>query len=532
MSSKASIKQAIKKAITENNIAQLEKLKKAFDEVHDGKEEVKVGRLTITPMNLPEDAEYENICKILQRPLMIAPSIPNAKMSLLPDLWMGSLQKPSSLKICKDGIMIPKFDGVSAGAKFVRNADNEIVLQLAQTRGIKANITSKLTLLTTDLCKALNEYKPFKGIPDFMICIRGEIVLKDKTLTESAPAPYVSGKINGYEDVFKAAVDTMEFVPYEVMRLTKYGEKIRITQRECFDLLRELNQLKFEPKPFTEDVRGVFDAFCNELKEPLDGVVYCSLDWAYPITEAETMPAVYGKWAWKPSEEAESTLTGFEYSLSRDGKLEPMATYEEITIGGKKYSRAKIAIGRIISLSGIGIGSKITVRLSNGISPFIADFEPPSSGIVYEIPTECPACGSKLILTKGVNTTLKCTNTKSCPAIKLQKYKYFLKTLNVKGIADKKLQSLKRLNFSQIISKYISSKELLKCVMKSDVKTLFQAIGYGGKKTVEKMLKSNELEDISAEYVENCISDVSEVLEKISDGDEFIDDVNELINAH
>ena len=538
MSTKERVNKVIEKAIKENDIGTLKILKDAFDKVHESGETVEISKpkLIITPENLPEDEDYEFICKILETPLRIPATIVNSKPSLLSDLWMGSLSKHDTIKVCKDGIMFPKFDGCSAGLKFVKDGDGKIVLFLAQTRGIKANITSKMRLLVTDLLDALNACERFKKLSELMICIRGEVVIKDKELTDSAPAPYIAGKINGGDEVFQKALDTIEFVPYEIMRLTEGKNKIRMTQEECFEFLKEINQLKFEPLPMEkydlEEVKTAFDEFSETLSQPLDGVVYCSKSWTYPITEAETMPASYGKWAWKPSKEETSHVTGFEYSIGRDGKIEIMMTYDEITIDNKNYSRAKIAIARLLALKGIGVGSEITVRLAAGISPFISDFIPSDDIKEYKLPKRCPFCKSSLKLSQGANTTLKCLNV-NCPEIKLQKYKNFLKVIGIKGIAEKTIRKLKTVSLESIIDKHLDEDKFKTTIMKLTVQQLFQALGFGGKQTVLKSLKGTPLEGKGDSTIDTELDNVLDVLKSSNeDEDEFLEEIHSVLLSY
>lgn len=522
-----SLDKIIKTAINNEDVETLSIIKDALDKVHSTGESVKIDslKITITPENLPPDSVYETIVKILEVPLKIPNPVKNMRLSKIPDLWMGSLPKFDTIKQVSNGIMMPKFDGVSAGLKFIRDDDKKVVLQLAQTRGVKANITSKMSLLTEDLLKALNaKYRNEKG---FMMCIRGEVVLKNKSSTKSAPAPFIAGKINGGEDVFRDALDQMEFIPYEIMRT---NDK-RFTQEETFKLFRELGCLKFEPIPVKsgtlDEVKEAFAQYESELHNPLDGIVYCSKDWTYPITEAETMSASYGKYAWKPSKDELSTVVDFEYSISRDGKIEVMMIYDEITIDGKNYSRAKVGINRLLALKGIGIGSEIVVKLSNGISPFITDFVENPSIIPYELPTECPFCKRKLTLSIGKNSTLRCKN-ENCPEVITQKYKNFLKVLGFKGISDKRLEKLDSITLDKIIQEYINERTFVKEMKETTVNQLFQAIGYGGKQTTSKKLSGTSLEDNTDALIPSVINDVLEVLHQ-KRTDVFIADVEQTL---
>lgn len=538
MSSPADVNKIIDKAIHDNDIGVLQKLKDAFDDVHTNDTEVKVECydtvLIINSTNLPSDDTYESINRLLTIPLRIPPPSKRTGPKYLPELWMGSFPKPTTIKKLPKGIMMPKFDGVSAGAKFIKNDDGNIVLTLAHTRQGQ-NITTKMQKLSSIIIDALS--KEFADDYDLNICIRGEIVIKDKALSTSAPAPYVAGKINGGDEVFDAALDTITFVPYEVMR---FNDK-RLTQEEVHSLFRKMGVLYYEPIPMKnydiEECKEALETFSSQTTMPLDGVVYCSSTWTYPITNAETMDSVYGKYAWKPSKDAISTLTAIEYSIARDGKLEPMVLYEPIVIEGKNYSRAKISISRLLTLKGIGIGSRIIVKIANGISPYIDEFEPNDDVVSYTFPKKCPFCNSKLKLTVSEkNSTLRCLNT-NCVEIKVQCYKNFMKVMSIKGVAEKKIQSLKPLTFDNIINTYFDAINIKNIVLGAKIKTLFQALGYGGEQTVLKLLNTTQLKSIIAKddnvIVNDYINDVTETLNQLNESkSEFIDDAIDLLISY
>jgi hypothetical protein len=58
---------------------------------------------------------------------------------------------------------------------------------------------------------------PFSDIKT--ITIRGEIVLKNKNLSNTAPASIVAGKINGSLEIWLSYVKNIEFISFEIIRV-------------------------------------------------------------------------------------------------------------------------------------------------------------------------------------------------------------------------------------------------------------------------------------------------------------------------
>ena len=126
-------------------------------------------------------------------------------------------------------------------------------------------------------------------------------------------------------------------------------------------------------------------------------------------------------------------------------------------------------------------------------------------------------------MSKGVDVTLKCLN-KNCPAIKLQKYKNFLKVVGIKGVAERKLQGLDDIVFEDIIKEYLDKKTFKDTIYNSTVQLIFQALGFGGKQTVLKTLKETPLFSKIEAKVSTCKAEVLDVLKDLMSGDEFLED--------
>lgn len=556
------LSEKIKVAIAKQDIEALYELKDICDRIHETGESYK----NYTPKDLPSDALYEEMVRTINAAAAEMTDEITAddaatytktkrhKEKLIPDLWMGSITKETEILEIENALMLPKFDGCSCGVKLKRYiANSEFELVQAITRGTmegydtkRSDITEKFAMLADPFVKALSspqasmyrfddKIRPDKNFGNVLqITLRGELVLKDKSKCDSAPASVVAGKINGHMAVWQDGINMIEFVPYEIIRfrydLTDSYNYYIPTQMETITFFDKLGLIHFPVDMCDlnadelETVQEHFKYLNEAIPQPLDGVVYCSKDWRYPAFSAQTTPKQYGKYAWKPSSEATSTLKSITYSLARDGKFTFILSYDPIKINGKRYLNAKTATSRMVQLHGMGIGSVITVKLAGDISPMITDFINEDDEVeVYELPDKCPFCGKKTVLKKGKTPTLSCTN-QACPEITKQKYIYFFKNLSIKGIAEGKLSKLKDLRFKTVVDTYFELKFISSKLLKTDTRSFMVAIGLGGIQAVSKKLKDNTSMNPLATVKVN-FQDIKAYLSHEMKGDPFVADV-------
>lgn len=517
--------------------------------------------LTITKDNLPPDSDYElieSIAKTTQQAVSTSEILTKTTtISLsttdIPALWMGSLPKSDEIHKCiktiidaKDKkipdesiLVIPKLDGISCGIHFQINDDNDITIYKAVTRQ-QVVITNKIKELPTAInIKKLCDYLIKNNISD--IFIRGEIIVKDKKQIQSAPAAYVSGKINGGNDVFQKSKNTLIFIPYEMMRGLSNKETVRFTQKEAFDLFQSIcddyaSHILFKTMSKSEFERefgdNTFECIAQlNTRYPLDGYVYCFENWQYPISKAATTDSVYGKYAWKPTSMSTAKIMSIEYNITRDNRIGLEINYTPFVLNGKVYKRTKTAISQIIALKSttdFGIGSTVKIKLAGDISPYLMDILEPVGS--YKIPKACPFCGSPTKLSGGKNPTLKCQNI-NCVEVLIQKYKTFLTSIGIKGIAEGKLTKVinvhstkltslnkyKALRFSNISNDF-QNINIRNTVINTPITKFFQACGFGGAQTVLKLFEGTPLIDKYLSNVGEYLDDVFEVMSGIIQG--------------
>lgn len=506
------------------------------DKLHNG-EEVK----GYTKKDLPPDSIYEQYKNKLNND-------DSNKMEKNPIMYMGSIPKEKEIKNIDHAIIMPKFDGCSIALRFKIDIDKkEGILIQSHTRGsdvgndrINSDLTEKMKLLIPKIYfkKSKIIEKLFKLIPTY-INIRGEVVLKNKDLDENgynktAPAADIAGKINGGIEVFQNYLSKIRICAFEISKVERLNERSKFFTQET--VLKILNNIYYlDPngnnKIYLKDYKAyigntkeinfesLYEQYQDEDPRPLDGIVYCGINWKYPNKLEDTTATKYGKFAWKPNNEIIVNIKKIEYSIGRDGDYSPMIIYDKIKLD-KNYERAKSAISKLNILieNGLGINAKAMMRLNHGINPQIYEILTPAE-IKFKLPETCSYCNTKLIKEFNSKTNelmhLRCTN-KYCSEVILQKYAYLLEfmykkcnliTLNEKGIIIKSKLSEKNLKKLTMGNLSISLIETRIPNLKEEFKKLslidqLCALSFGAKVKVEKKIKEQKIikiEDIKNE---------------------------------
>ena len=296
------------------------------------------------------------------------------------------------------------------------------------------------------------------------ISIRCEIVL-DQADENLVSAAYVAGKINGSMEVFEEAIDKLRIVAFEIGSITTIdGEEIRIPQNEVYEILSHMYYkrcingshkevyLKDYPTYTLNTTEGknfeeLFEKIKQQVKQPLDGLVYSPVNWLYPQDKDETTDTKYGKYAWKEQKETIVTITGLDYTMGKTGDLACMILYKPVKIDSKTYQRAKVSVQKLFGFinDGLGVGAECMLRVHNNINPNIEFVVKPSKPFVNLV--NCPFCSHKLDYIHDPKDKspfpkhLNCVN-KECPENVIQKISNLLsfmykrtelRTVNQKG---------------------------------------------------------------------------------------------------
>lgn len=225
---------------------------------------------------------------------------------------------------------------------------------------------------------------------------------------------------------------------------------------------------------------------------PMDGAVVKvdSLELRTEMGERAKTPrwAVAFKY---PPEEKSTVIRSVEGSVSRFGRLTPVAVFDPIQLGGTTVQRATLNNMAFINTMGIRIGSRVVVRKAAEIIPQIVMVEKTDDGeetqpIVFD---KCPVCGSPVV-------DMTCTNP-VCKGRIVSQILYFASRpcMNIKGLGETMIWDL-------VESKFLERPEDLYDlhIEKAELVDMY------GQKTVDKVLAAIEKsKQMSADHVLKAI---------------------------
>jgi len=120
-----------------------------------------------------------------------------------------------------------------------------------------------------------------------------------------------------------------------------------------------------------------------------------------------------------PPEEVNTKLLAIEVNVGRTGRVTPFGRMEPIRVSGSTVEYATLHNASEIVRKGVKIGDTVVLRKAGDVIPEIvgpvADLRDGSERD-FEMPTQCPDCGTELAYEKEGDADIRCPNTRSCPA--------------------------------------------------------------------------------------------------------------------
>ncbi|UQU68426.1 NAD-dependent DNA ligase LigA [Couchioplanes caeruleus] len=158
----------------------------------------------------------------------------------------------------------------------------------------------------------------------------------------------------------------------------------------------------------------------HDVEHEIDGVVVKVNSVAIQGRLGSTSRAPRWAIAFKyPPEEVTTKLLDIDVNVGRTGRVTPFAVLEPVRVAGSTVALATLHNAREVERKGVWIGDTVVLRKAGDVIPEVLgpvmDLRPDDAR-PFVMPTECPACGTKLAPAKESDIDIRCPNTRSCPA--------------------------------------------------------------------------------------------------------------------
>ncbi len=176
----------------------------------------------------------------------------------------------------------------------------------------------------------------------------------------------------------------------------------------------------FGDLPGVQDYVRRWGAHRHDLEHEIDGVVVKVDSLALQRQLGSTSKSPRWAIAFKyPPEEVTTRLVAIEVNVGRTGRVTPYAVMEPVKVSGSTVSQATLHNADEVRRKGVRPGDMVVLRKAGDVIPevltFVAD-DQHDRRAVWQMPSECPSCGTPLAPAKEGDVDLRCPNARSCPA--------------------------------------------------------------------------------------------------------------------
>ena len=273
------------------------------------------------------------------------------------------------------------------------------------------------------------------------------------------------------------------------------------------ELLHYIQDLGFRVGKHSRLVNGIDEvwAFCEEWSEKkeslgfdIDGVVLKVNPSEQQTALGATSRAPRWAIAYKfPAEEQKTTVKDIVIQVGRMGALTPVATLTPVFVDGSTVTHATLHNEDEIRRKDVRIGDVVVVRKAGDIIPEIVrviEDERTGKEEPYEMPKECPSCGSPVFRVNGEAVT-RCNNT-LCPEQQFEQILHIGKrdAMDIEGLGGSTVRKLIDLGLVSDISDifYLTKEDLaqMKGFKEKSVANLIAAIEKSKKQPLWRVIYS------------------------------------------
>ncbi len=317
------------------------------------------------------------------------------------------------------------------------------------------------------------------------------------------------------------------------------------------DTLEQLGQWGLRICPEVKKVKGISE--CNdyyqnmanmrsELPYEIDGIVFKvnNFDQQKELGFVSRAP----RWAIAqkfPAEEETTELLDVEFQVGRTGAITPVARLEPVFVGGVTVSNATLHNMDEIKRIGVYIGDTVIIKRAGDVIPkVVAVHAQGKKRIAIEQPTQCPECGSDILLEEG-EAIARCSGGLFCPAQVKESIKHFAsrKAMDIDGLGSKLVEQL----YDQQLIKHIDDIYRLKAenvaklerMGEKSAENLINAIEASKQTTLARFIYALGIREVG-EATAKSLAEHFLTLEKIQTATqealEEVDDVGPIVASH
>jgi len=120
-----------------------------------------------------------------------------------------------------------------------------------------------------------------------------------------------------------------------------------------------------------------------------------------------------------PPEEVNTKLLDIRVNVGRTGRVTPFAVMQPVFVAGSTVEMANLHNASEVVRKGVLIGDTVVLRKAGDVIPEVlgpvVDLRDGTER-AFEMPVNCPECGTKLRPAKEGDADIRCPNSRSCPA--------------------------------------------------------------------------------------------------------------------
>ena len=345
-----------------------------------------------------------------------------------------------------------KLDGISMAVHF---AGGRMVRALTRGDGFSGEEISENARTIRSLPLVLTKGAKLPG--EFEV--RGEVVMNRKSF-ERLNAQRLKDDLPTFANPRNAAAGSLRMLDPKVTasrRLDFFAYNL-LAGGEAYmeyhwDTLEMLAELGFKVNPHRERLDGIEAAlrYGSEWLEKRHGLPY-EIDGLVLKVNSRELQRKLGATSKAPrwaiayklaAQQAETVVEDIDVQVGRTGAITPRALLRPVQVGGVTVSRATLHNEDEIERLALQIGDRVLIERSGDVIPKVLRVvEQGKERRPFQIPKECPVCGTKLVREEG-EAIRRCVNA-NCPARLKESVLHFAsrRAMNIDGMGEALVEQL------------------------------------------------------------------------------------------